>query len=326
MTRLYLLLYRLCFAFEDLAAMLWPRRWPRLTRKLKRIDSLLKRYALPKLRVLVRVQSGLSQGMWLRVHLPEEASYWRGNHESRVQEAISAVVQPGAVVYDVGAHIGMIALGAARLVGEGGCVVAFDGDPDNAASLRENCFLNHFETRIQVVHAAVWSYATRDGISFRRGTSNHRSQGGVEADGHRPVLGSGETVKVPAITLDDFIAVGPSPQLVKIDVEGGEYEILRGGEKLFVNRRPRIILEVHRRHAAEQITGWLQSLRYRAEWDIPEQGFPRTLFAWPEESREAGFTRRSGSETAVIAASKPDRTRGSETTASHLPKTGLQSY
>ena len=50
-------------------------------------------------------------------------------------------------------------------------------------------------------------------------------------DGQRPVLGSGHLIDVPAVTLDDFVANGgPAPQLVKIDVEVGEYDVLRGGD------------------------------------------------------------------------------------------------
>jgi hypothetical protein len=133
-----------------------------------------------------------------------------------------------------------------------------------------------------VVHAAVWSRTARDGISFRRGTTA-RSQGGVEADGNRPVLARGEIINVPAITLDDFVAAGgPPPQLVKIDVEGGEYEVLRG-VRLLATQRPLIIAEIHHQQAAEQITAWLNEYQYEAQWNIPEENFPRRLFAWPTE-------------------------------------------
>ena len=95
----------------------------------------------------------------------------------------------------------------ARLVGELGQVVAFDGDPDNAAILRESSLRNHLEARLAVVHAAVWSYSASQGIPFRRG-GIRRSQGGVEANGQRPVTGTGEIIPVPAVTLDDFVAAG----------------------------------------------------------------------------------------------------------------------
>jgi FkbM family methyltransferase len=231
----------------------------------------------------VRVQSGISKGLWIRISLPHETKYWRGIHESRLQNLISSIVQPGTVVYDIGAHVGSIALGVARLVGGTGKVVAFEGDPENVQSLRESIALNHFGHCMEVVHAAVWSHAEPDGIAFRR-SKTHGSHGGVEADGCKPVLPGDDLIRVPAITLNEFIANhGSVPDLIKIDVEGGEYEVLNGGSELFQTRRPRLLVEVHHQEAAEKIKAWLEEYRYSANWDIPREGFPRILFAWPAE-------------------------------------------
>src|SRR5262245_40822224 len=170
MTSLYLCAYRLFFAIEDFDAALASRRMTRPMRNVTQLTNrVLRRFVLPKFQPLVRVQSGLSRGMWARVHFPEEASYWSGRHELAVQEAITDVIQQGAVVYDVGAHIGSIALGTARLVGNAGCVVAFDGDPENVVRLQESCKMNGLSNCVQVVHAAVWSHSAKDGIPFRRG-------------------------------------------------------------------------------------------------------------------------------------------------------------
>jgi FkbM family methyltransferase len=235
----------------------------------------------------VRVRSGLSQGLWIRARLPEEASYWKGKRESFTERAILATVGEGSVVFDVGAHIGVVTFGTARLVGKTGRVVAFDADPENIETLREARSLNHFEERVHVVHAAVWSYSTDRGVLFRRGATR-RSRGGVAADGYQPVSADGPTLMVPATTLDAFIASsGLTPRLVKIDVEGGEYEVLRGGEDLFTNVRPFIVVEVHHAEAFEQISRWLERLRYSAQWSIPKQGFPRMLFASAAESLPA---------------------------------------
>ena len=116
----------------------------------------------------------------------------------------------------------------------------------------------------------------------------------MEADGKRPVLGRGEIINVPVVTLDDFVAAGePPPQLVKIDVEGGEYEILCGGTKLFAKQRPLVIAEVHHQQAAEQITTWLSEYQYCAQWNIPNEKFPRHLFAWPNETDGGAWMRDS---------------------------------
>lgn len=279
----YVLFYRMYIILKKFAAEGPLGRWPGLGRGLDRLKHMVQSHFLPNTQAWVRIQSGLSQGMWMQICVPREAGLWRGEHDLEVQNAISAAVRPGAVVYDVGAHVGIMSLGAAQLVGESGRVVAFDGDPENVERLRRNSARNGLEAQLQVVHAAVWSRTIQDGIPFRRGATV-RSQGGVEADGTRPVLAAGEIISVPAITLDDFVAAGgPPPQLVKVDVEGGEYEVLRGGAGLFAAQRPLIIAEIHHPQAAEQITAWLNEYQYDAQWNIPEEKFPRRLFAWPAE-------------------------------------------
>lgn len=250
------------------------RRIPGMKPPAKRLVKVL----LPSKPVWVQVRSGISQGMWMRLNLQEEARLWRGEHEPALQGALRAVVRPGTVVYDIGAHVGSIALGVARLVGPNGHVVAFEADPRNAETLRENRDRNHLTGTLRIVSSAVWSYSST-GISFRSG-GNKRTHGGVEMDGQRPVLGGGPLIDVPAVTLDDFVAKGgPVRQLVKIDVEGGEYDVLHGGDRLFSTQRPLIAAEIHHKQAADRIEAWLIKHQYSSRWITP---FPCCVFAWPE--------------------------------------------
>jgi FkbM family methyltransferase len=293
MTRFYVFLYRMYFAAKDIGRGSSLRQRPWVECWLRRLKALIEHRALPHAHVWVQVQAGLSRGIWMQLRLPEETRHWRGEHETQVQDAICAVVRAGAVVYDIGSHVGTIALGTARLVGPQGRVVAFEGDPDNAATLRESSLRNHLEGCLEVVDRAAWSYTASHGIPFRRG-GTRRSQGGVEVNGQGPVVGTGEVIMVPAVTLDDFLAAGgPPPQLVKIDVEGGEYEVLDGGTNLFRNQRPLIIAEVHHDQAAKKIDTWLEQYRYCAQWNIPKENFPRCLFAWPTEYDGAAWMRNS---------------------------------
>jgi FkbM family methyltransferase len=289
------LLYRTYWVLKKSAAEGVLRRWSGAGRGLDQLRRRVGTRFLPRVQAWVQIQSGLSQGLWMHLRLPREAIIWRGEHEPEVQNAILAGVRPGAVVYDIGANVGTMALGAAQLVGNLGRVIAFEGDPENIERLREHSTRNGLEDRLRVVHAAVWSRTATDGIGFRRGAPS-RSQGGVEADGNRPVLGSGEVINVPAVTLDDFVAAGePPPQLLKIDVEGGEYEVLRGANTLFARERPLLIAEVHHQGAAEQITAWLTEHQYSAQWNIPNEKFPRHLFAWPSETDGEAWMRDSRS-------------------------------
>ena len=280
---LYLALYRAYIALTKTFGARLFRSGRQGHTKFEQTKEFIKRRVLRSRKIWVQVQFGFAQGLWMHLRIPEEAGFWRGEHEPGVQHAISAIVRSGDVVYDVGAHLGSLTLGAARLVGASGRVVAFEADPQNIERLRENILRNHLESCMQVVHAAVWSHPAETGIAFRRG-SIEMSHGGVEADGHRPVLGNGQLISVPVTTLDDFLARGGlPPRLIKIDVEGGEYEVLRGAPNLFASHRPLLIVEIHHQAAAEKIRLWLEKVHYSAEWRVPEEQFPCCVIAWPAE-------------------------------------------
>jgi FkbM family methyltransferase len=278
----YLFVYRTYIALKKIAVDRVLRRWPWAQRWFDSAKFSIKRHIFPSRQVWVQVQSGFAQGMWMRLRVPEEAGFWRGEHEPDVQQALSTMVRPGDVVYDVGAHVGFIALGAARLVGATGRVVAFEGDPANILRLREHSSRNNLELVLRAIHAAVWSSTAGTEIRFRRGSTG--TTGGVEAGGQHPVLADGDLIRVPAITLDGFIASGGLvPQFVKIDVEGGECEVLLGGASLFAKQRPALIVEVHHPQADQQIRAWLEQFHYASQWRIPAERFPRCLTAWPVE-------------------------------------------
>ena len=285
------LAYEFYFAAKKFGVAEVLRRAPRLGGNIKRIVHSV----LPQ-NPWVQVQSGLSQGMWMALSLPDEVRLWRGEHELVVQRAILAAVHAGHVFYDIGAHIGSIALGAAKLVRPSGLVVAFEADPENVAILRKNAARNDLVASLQIVHAAVWSSSSIT-IPFRR-SGARRSHGGVETARQRPVLGSGGLVNVPAVTLDDFIANGgAAPQFIKVDVEGGEYEVLRGGTRLFEKHRPVLLAEVHHRQAAQRIGAWLREREYDSRWITPPEQFPCRLFAWPDGFDGADWMSRSAIKT-----------------------------
>jgi len=217
----------------------------------------------------------------MRLYLPDEARYWRGEHESAELALLANAIRPGGIVYDVGAHVGYFSFAAVQLTGPAGRVIAFEPEPENAARLRANVLRNQLQARVELVEAAVWSTSVRGGICFRRGTGM-RTQGGVEARGIHPVLANGEAIRVDALDLDSFIAAGnPPPHVIKIDVEGAEYETLRGGAEVFAKYRPLIFAEIHTPLVADQIAGWLADHGYCAQWVIPPPGFPRHLLATP---------------------------------------------
>lgn len=280
------LLYRMYFAPKTLIERLMAKHaW--LRAPVERAKRGIRRFALPRGEKWVTVRAGLCAGAKMRLHFPEEAGVWLGEHEPEVQRAIAAVVRPGWVVFDVGAAIGVFALGAAKLAGDGGRVVAFEADPVQAARLSEHVSANGLDSAVTVVHAAVWSNREAASIGFRCG-EKMRTQGGVEAEGYRPILGRGELIEVPATSLDAYCAeMGATPRLIKIDVEGGEIEVLRGAEETIARSRPLIVAEIHSVEARDFARGWMREHGYAARETLLGDPIPIRLLAWPSEGETA---------------------------------------
>ncbi len=231
----------------------------------------------------VKVERGLAQGVWLRLRLAGEGSYWLGHHEVVVQELLERLCKPGFVFYDIGAHLGFFSFGVANCIGPKGRVFAFEPDTENCVRLKEMVTRNNLQSRVKVVEAAAWSYTSSGGVPFRQGSS--KAHGGVLADGIAAVLADGEMQLVSAISLDDFLRKGnPCADVVKIDVEGGECEVLKGAEELFSRSRPVLLCEVHHEKAAQWITKWLVPKGYVAEWRVPKELYPRLLLGQPAKS------------------------------------------
>lgn len=186
---------------------------------------------------MVRVLGGPLRGVTLVLPGVERASMVAGTYEHAVARALRQHLRPGDVAYDVGAHVGYLSLVMARLVGPRGRVVAFEANPDNQRSLATN-FARIAPNVAEMVPTAVSDHT---GI-VRFATFGYSLVGHIETvdtptDAH--------VVTTPCVTLDEYVygRSHPAPALVKVDVEGAEAQVLRGGWRLLNEHRPVVIVE-----------------------------------------------------------------------------------
>jgi FkbM family methyltransferase len=251
-------------------------QFPSVLRAGNAVRRFVRKHAFPSRNEWVQVQEGFARGIWLCINLAEERTWWAGSHEPYVQHALRSHLKSHMVAYDVGAHIGFYALPMARVAGQ---TIAFEPDPESAARLRSHILRNRLEDKIRVLDAAVWSAST-PAIDFQRGMP--RSQGGVSWKGKRPPLATGPTQSVPAVSLDDFVAAGnPAPHIIKIDVEGGEGQVLAGGGAVMDTIRPIVLVEVHGASEFAAVKQIFEHHCYYEDWVIPREGYPRHCFAFP---------------------------------------------
>jgi FkbM family methyltransferase len=225
-------------------------------------------------RVWSRINAGPGKGLWIRLNPRFEMDYIRGVYEEAVERVLSVHLRPGAVFYDVGAHIGVLSLVAARLVGTHGAVFAFEADPANAARVEEHVRRNDL-AQIQVVPCAVWSSGGR--VRFERASALSSLNQGAVATGQAETTEN--MLNVEAIAIDDFVHGHAPPDLIKIDVEGDETAVLRGSERIFATKRPVLICEVHHEDASREVSRWLLERNYSFEWLVGSPNLPRHLLA-----------------------------------------------
>lgn len=242
-------------------ALLWPvRAWFQHFPVHRGKGLLLRSIILPALppkpaSFAYRLHSGETLRLFYREDLGTKVLF-SGPYEDREIAALCDHVVPGTTVLDVGANIGLSALEFARAAGQSGKVIAFEPHPDTAARLTGNLRDNGL-TNVEIVQSAVG--AAPGVVTF------HESA--------QPTLSSASVVppdfvrsfEVPVTTVDlAWIAAGRPPvSAFKIDVEGGELDVLRGATELLAQQRPAILLEAWGPAQLDPIDALLARVGYR---------------------------------------------------------------
>lgn len=153
-------------------------------------------------------------------------AYVRRPFEPFALQLFKSAIGPGFTVLDIGSHLGVYSLVAARGVGTEGRVFAFEPDPSNFRFLLRNTEKSGFKN-IEPVQKAV---GDRNGtVDFFLAESSDCNS--LYVHPQSPVKA---TVRVECITLDGFLA-GRTVNVIKMDVEGNECKALQGLRSTILN-------------------------------------------------------------------------------------------
>lgn len=268
------------------------RRWIYRVRPLAQwIRGRLNR-AAPHGLTVIEVAAGALAGCRLELDLQTEKDYWLGTYEPDLQAALKALVRPGMTAYDVGANIGYISLQLARLTGDRGRVFAFEALPENLERLKRSLDLNSMSDQVEALHFAVLD-ADRP-VSFWVAPSG--GMGKAEGSAGRQDVSYREVIEVPGISLDEFVYSRgkTAPDLVKMDIEGGEALALPGMRRLLAEARPVMLMELHGPESARAAWQALSDANYRI--CRMQAGFPsiRSLEKLDWKAYVAAFPESSG--------------------------------
>ena len=226
---------------------------------------------IPKRMVLPILQGRLRGKKW--VVGAGEHGYWLGSYEMNKRLAFEWEIEPSSVVYDIGANVGYFSLLASVLTGEKGKVYAFEPLPRNIEFLKKHIALNKL-SNIQVFEAAVSNQSGDAFFDF----------GASTAMGH---LSDSGGLRVRMASLDDLFSAGmlEPPDYIKLDVEGAEYDALRGAEEIIDKFQPVLFLDTHQRKAHQNTIQFLEQKHYHFEiLDSKSSVETKELIARPRNS------------------------------------------
>ena len=150
-------------------------------------------------------------------------------------------LQPGQTIVDVGANVGYFTVLAAKLVGTGGRIIAFEANPTTSELLKDNLAMNWLTDHDIVVRTEA-AYSENTSVKFHASAKFVGDSSIQERPAHAHRLDDITMIEVPAVRLDDALQDVPVVDLLKIDIEGGEYHAFLGMMRLIRDKRIRRIV------------------------------------------------------------------------------------
>jgi len=190
--------------------------------------------------------------------------YYRGLFEEQVLRAIERALRPGGSFIDIGANIGQHTVVAAHCVGAGGQVIAFEPQALVRERLLHNVALNNQQGVVQV-HGCALGRERAPGYIFTL-NDNNDGQSSLQPVTHAEPR---EAVKIETLDGMDLGIDARRGCVIKIDVEGGEIDVLDGATDFIRSVRPQaLFVECADRHLQRfghsglDVQQWLRDHNY----------------------------------------------------------------
>src|ERR687898_357701 len=224
---------------------------------------------------------GVENTLLLEIHVP--------NHNYRIhcpfnkedfiimtkhEEEIIRQFRPkeGDTVVDIGAHMGRYTITSSKSVGASGRVIAVEAHPYNFRILQHNIRLN----KLKNVNALNWAvYSKKDRLKLYLPdedlgyTMHHSLMTNYLASKYSKEI-ERRYLEVEADTLDNLLKSRGINRVdwIKIDVEGAEYEVLRGAKEILSTNKPiSILVEVHGKDTYGPTMELLRSNNFNIEFE-----------------------------------------------------------
>ena len=157
--------------------------------------------------------------------------------------------RPGMVLFDIGAHFGIFSLAALYFGGSGARALAVDPSPRALKMLKRQAVINGVADRLTIIQAAA---GDESGELAMVSAGVNGSDYFLLPQDHT----ASEFTHVKELCIDELVRMtGLTPTHIKIDVEGFEARVLKGGNQFLSHSSPILFLELHNQILLERKVG-----------------------------------------------------------------------
>lgn len=213
------------------------KTWKRLLRIERAISILYETLTKPLSKYATKIITRLPfSNFFFRPLFLNEIYMALGLWEPYVRRNLS--LNKGDVFVDIGAHIGLYTVYASQKVGKNGLVIAIEPDRRNLAVLHKN--LEAIKTNNVLVYEVAVGF---NGFLYLSPQKNPLFTKTSKS------MGASEQNMVPSISLDSLLEEVETKEyeshsiVIKVDVEGGELDVIKGGISFLNYLSPILIVE-----------------------------------------------------------------------------------
>ncbi|MCB9225115.1 MAG: FkbM family methyltransferase [Crocinitomicaceae bacterium] len=190
---------------------------------------------------LFKIRKGVLKGQKWSVSIPD-SRYIAGEYEEALSELVVDQVSKSKRFIDIGANAGYFSLVAAKYGQKDVEHLAIEPFPENVDLLNKHLSVNNIKD-VNVKEMA---------ISDQNGEIEFSDSGNLAANTYKTESSvfSNKVIKVKTMTLDQLAEENQLNEscFLKIDVEGAEYDVLKGGKIYLSQFKPDLVLATHDNH------------------------------------------------------------------------------
>jgi len=220
----------------------------------------------------VKVLGGPAKGARLRLDIRKGGSYWLGNYDQWIFDRVplQKILKPDWVIWDCGAYVGYYTAVFRKIISDKGKIFTFEAASNNYNMVKVIPELNNWKN-VSILNLAVGpDHST---IKFVNNLGGSNGPYGLAKD-YGAEESKLEVEEVTCCGVDELVYEKniDAPDFIKFDLETAEEFALHNGDRVFTNKRPIIMLELHGQKALEAAGQFLEKYNYSSHlvWDMPD--------------------------------------------------------